>query len=263
MRFFNQRNYNLLRELVISDFKVRYQGSALGYLWSLLKPLALFTVLYIVFAHFFRLGEDVPYFAPYLLLGVVFWTFFAECTNRGLRAIVDNGDMIRKVSVPKYSIVISGTVSALINLILNLGVFSVFLIVSGAPLMWTLLLLPLAVLQLYALSLAVSFLLAALYVKFRDMEYIWEVVSQVLFYATPIIYPLSIVPDVFVPLVMINPLAQVVQDARYWSITTETTTTWAALPLHYAITPVLLTISLVLGASWYFKRRSKYFAEEL
>lgn len=263
MRFFNQRNYNLLRELVISDFKVRYQGRALGYLWSLLKPLALFTVLYIVFAHFFRLGEDVPYFAPYLLLGVVFWTFFSECTSKGLRSLVDNGDMIRKVSVPKYAIVMAGTVSALINLILNLGIFAIFLVWSGAPIMLTLLLLPIPIIQLYIVALAATFLLSALYVKYRDIEYIWDVVMQVLFYATPIIYPLSIVPAFMLPLVMINPLAQTIQDARYWSITPESLTTWEALSAPLSTVPVILTVVLVGLSVWYFKNQSKYFAENI
>lgn len=263
MRIFNRKNYELLRELVISDFKIRYQGRALGYLWSLLKPLALFSVLYVVFAHFFRLGEDVPYFAPYLLLGVIFWTFFSECTNKGLRSIVDNGDMIRKVNVPKYSVVISGTVSALINLLLNLIVFSVFLILSGAPLMKTLLLLPIPIIQLYIIAVSAAFLLAALYVRFRDIEYIWDVISQALFYATPVIYPLSIVPGILLPIIMLNPIAQAVQDARYLSITPETETAWEVLPGALAIAPVLLTVALALLATWYFKHKSKSFAEDL
>lgn len=263
MRFFNQRNYNLLRELVISDFKVRYQGSVLGYLWSLLKPLALFTVLYIVFAKFFRLGEDVPYFAPYLLLGVILWTFFAETTSRGLRAIVDNGDMLRKVSIPRYAVIFSSSISALINLGLNLLVFLLFILLAGAPLMLTLLGLPFIILELYVVALSTSFLLGALFVKFRDVEYIWEVASQVLFYATPVIYPLSIVPPAFLPWLLLNPLAQIVQDARFLAVTPETTTGGAVLGWPLAFLPVGLSVVLVIATSWYFKAQARYFAENL
>src|SRR6476661_3161536 len=117
---FSRRNRILLRELVITDFKLRYQGSALGYLWSLLKPLMLFVILYIVFIHFLRFNGWGEHSAIKLLLGLVLWTFFIEATNQGMSAIVGRGDLIRKINFPKYIIVISGTVSALINLCFNL-----------------------------------------------------------------------------------------------------------------------------------------------
>ena len=123
LRFSNilgRRNQILLRELVITDFKLRYQGSILGYVWSLLKPLMLFAIMYVVFIHFLRFGNGIPHFAVALLLGIVMWTFFIEATNQGMQAIVLRGDLIRKINFPKYIIVISGTISALINLIFNL-----------------------------------------------------------------------------------------------------------------------------------------------
>ena len=262
IRVLNKQNYNLLRELVISDFKIRYQGSVLGYFWSLLKPLALFTILYIVFAKFFRFGETVPFFAAYLLLGIVLWTFFTEATNTALKIIVERGDLIRKVTIPKYILVFSATFSALINMILNLLVVGIFLVLSGAPIMLTLLLLPLVVAELYAFTLAVSFLLAALYVKFRDILYIWEVGLQGLFYATPIIYPLSIVPEQFQSLLLYNPIAQIIQDARYLSVTPETTTAWQVLGPK-ALIPLGVVVAAGFISSWYFKRQSRYFAEDL
>ena len=125
---FSRRNRILLRELVITDFKLRYQGSVLGYLWSLLKPLMLFAIMYVVFVHFLRFGKNIEHFAVAMLLGIVMWTFFTEATGQGMQAIVSRGDLIRKINFPKYIIVVSGTISALINLTLNLVVVFVFII---------------------------------------------------------------------------------------------------------------------------------------
>ncbi len=106
MNLFSKRNRVLLRELTVTDFKLRYQQSALGYLWSILKPLMLFAVMYIVFAKFLAMGGDIPNYAVYLLAGISFWTFFAEATTQGLQAIVSRGDLIRKINFPKYIIVL-------------------------------------------------------------------------------------------------------------------------------------------------------------
>src|ERR1035437_1131048 len=118
-RAFSRRNRILLRELVITDFKLRYQGSILGYAWSLLKPLFLFAIMYVVFGLLVKLGS-IEHYSVYLLLGIVLWTFFAEATNQGLSSIVSRGDVIRKISFPKYIIVLSTTISALVNLFINL-----------------------------------------------------------------------------------------------------------------------------------------------
>ena len=122
----SRRNRILLRELVVTDFKLRYQGSVLGFAWSLLKPLFLFAILYVVFGLFLRIGGDIPHYPVYLLLGIVLWTFFTEATNQGMSAIVDRGDLIRKINFPKYIVVISCTLSALINLGFNLLVEYIF-----------------------------------------------------------------------------------------------------------------------------------------
>jgi ABC-2 type transport system permease protein len=128
---FSRRNRILLRELVVTDFKLRYQGSVLGYIWSLLKPLMLFAILYVVFIKFMRFGDSGEHFAVQLLLGLVMWTFFTEATSQGMQAIVSRGDLIRKINFPKYIIVISGTISALINLLLNTFVVFIFIFSTG------------------------------------------------------------------------------------------------------------------------------------
>ena len=263
----SRRNRILLRELVITDFKLRYQGSVLGYLWSLLKPLLLFAILYIVFVKFLRLGADIPHFPVYLLLGVVLWTFFVEATSQGMMAIVGRGDLIRKINFPKYIIVISGTLSALINLLLNLLVVLVFVIVNGVDLQWSALLLPFNILELYIFALAVAFWLAALFVKYRDLSHIWEVFLQGAFYVTPILYPISLVivqNELAAKILMLNPVAQIIQDARYNLISHQTITTSSLITNQIiALIPYIIVIIMIVYASLYFKKSQRYFAENV
>jgi len=263
----SRRNRILLRELVITDFKLRYQGSVLGYLWSLLKPLLLFAILYVVFVKLLRFGAGIPHFPVYLLFGIVLWTFFAEATSQGMSAIVGRGDVIRKINFPKYIIVVSGTLSALINLFLNLLVVMVFVLFNGVELTQTALLLPLNILELYVFSLAIAFWLSAVYVKYRDVGHIWEVFLQGAFYATPILYPMSLVitqSEVAAKVMLLNPVAQIIQDARYNLITHQTVTTDSLIdnPFIVAIPLVIVAVSIVF-ASWYFKKSQKYFAEKV
>lgn len=275
----SRRNRILLRELVVTEFKLRYQGSVLGYLWSLLKPLMLFAILYVVFVNFLKIGANVEHFAVYLLLGMVMWTFFTEATGQGMQAIVARGDLIRKISFPKYIIVISGTISALINLAFNLFVVGIFVLFNGVDLHWTILWLPVNILVLYIAAQAIAFLLAAVYVKYRDMSHIWEVVLQGAFYATPILYPLQLIAgataitlaDVLVSpslwvvqLLMLNPIAMVIQDARHNAITNQAITTWQLFDNPFwIIVPYIIIGLIVILAVFTFKKQQKYFAENV
>lgn len=257
-------NRSLVRELVVSDFKLRYQNSFLGYLWSLLKPLMMFGVLYIVFTKIIRLGDDIPHYPSYLLLGLVLWTFFVEATVAGMNSIVGRGDMIRKVSIPKYTIVISSVISAFVTFILNMVVVFVFMIIGEVPFRPEISLAVLYIIELIVFCLGISFLLSALYVKFRDFSHIWDVVLQILFYATPIIYSLSIVPASFIKLVSISPLTQIIQDIRAVMITTDTLTTKEVFGSQMGrLLPFAIVIALTIFAAWYFRRVSKDFAEDL
>ncbi|MDB5177151.1 MAG: hypothetical protein JWN75_819 [Candidatus Saccharibacteria bacterium] len=264
----SRRNRILLRELVITDFKLRYQGSVLGYLWSLLKPLLLFIIMYIVFVHFLKFGSDIEHYPVYLLLGIVMWSFFIEATNQGMEAIVSRGDLIRKISFPKYIIIVSATLSALINFALNLVVVLVFVLVNGVDLKWSILLLPFSIMELYIFSLAIAFLLSALYVKYRDIGHIWEVFLQGAFYATPILYPVAMVAHQNLlaakALLVFNPVAQSIQDARYSLITHQTATVWNFIDkLWVQLIPLAIVVATVVLAVWYFKKNQKYFAENV
>lgn len=263
---FNRRNRILLRELVVTDFKLRYQGSVLGYAWSLLKPLFLFAIMYVVFGQIIKLGS-IEHYAVYLLLGIVLWTFFSEATSQGLASIVSRGDLIRKVSFPKYIIILSATISALINLILNLIIVVVLMVVNGVEIHVSIFMFPLYIIEIYATALGLAFFLSTLNVKFRDTEHIWDIVMQAAFYATPIIYPLGIVVAkslLVAKLLMMNPVAQAIQGARYSLVTHESVTVSHLFHNQmYVFIPILITIGVLWGGSYFFKKNSKNFAEEI
>lgn len=264
---FSRRNKILLKELVITDFKLRYQGSALGYLWSILKPLFLFAILYVVFDKFLNLGRDIEHFPVYLLLGIVLWNFFAEATGLGLQSIVGRGDLIRKINFPKYIIVISATISSLINLGINLAVVFVFMIINQVALRPEALLIIPLIIELYIFSLAVAFFLAALNVKLRDIGYLWEIFMQALFYATPIIYPLAMVTSqsmLAAKIIMLNPVAQVIQDARFALVSKDTITGYQLFSgSWYVLIPFAIVSVLIVFAAIFFRKNSKKFAENI
>lgn len=265
---FNKKNRVLLRELVKTDFKLRYQGSVLGYAWSLLKPLFLFLIMYVVFVHFLRFGKGISHFPSILLLGIVLWTFFTEVVTQGMQSIVGRGDLIRKISFPKYIIVISASLSALINLLFNLIVVLIIMVIDKVDFGWSALLFPLTILMLYGLSLSLAFFLSAVFVKYRDLAPIWEIFTQALFYATPIIYPLQTVLEISEKsgkLLMLNPLAVLIQDARAQLVGPEGVVTASQLfssPLLLAAPYVFIGLLAIL-AVWYFSKKSPRFAEEI
>lgn len=268
---FSKKNRALLHELVKTDFKLRYQGSVLGYAWSLLKPLMLFAIMYMVFVHFLRFGQGIPHFAVALLLGIVMWTFFTEATTQGMQSIVVRGDVIRKINFPKYVIVVSSTVSALINFLLNLFVVLVFMLFDGVQFGWSALLFPFTVIVLYGFALALAFFLSALYVKYRDIEHIWDVALQGLFYATPIIYPIQMVMAFSVTgakLLMLSPIAVLFQGARAQLVGHENVVTANEVftgpnAAVYMAIPYLIIAATVVLAVIYFRKNQRHFAEDL
>ncbi len=257
----------LLRQLVITDFKLRYKGSTLGYVWSLLRPLALFAVLYVVFVHFLRFGQGIQHYEVSLLLGIVLWNYFTEVTSNGLSAIVGRGDLMRKLSFPRYIIIVAGSASALINLAINLIVVSIFMVINGVQLSWSVLLIIPLILELFVFAIGVAFLLGALFVRFRDINYIWEVILQAGFYATPILYPLSMVvafSTTAAQLIMLNPVAQIVQDVRAAVINPDTPTLLSLYGTWYVyLIPLTIVVMVAVIGAIYFRKRSPGFAEEI
>jgi len=263
MKYLHSRNRAILSEMVRTDFKVRYQNSFLGYMWSLLKPLFLFAILYIVFTYIIPLGKGIEHYPVYLLTGIVMWNFFVESTVVGASSVVARGDLIRKIRIPRYLVVISSSLSALINLGLSLIVVFIFALFNGVtPTLSWLLVIPI-IIELFVFAMGVSFLLSALYVKFRDITYIWEICLQAGFYATPIIYPLTNVPAQYHKWFFLNPMAQIIQDARYVIVTNTSITIWSTIHSLMVIIPFVIIASIAVVGGIYFKSRSKYFAEDI
>ncbi len=261
----SKKNRALLAELVRTDFKLRYQGSILGYAWSLLRPLLLFLILYVVFVKFLRVGGDVPNFPIYLLLGIVLWTFFAEMTSMSLGSIVGRGDLIRKIRIPRWIIIVSASVAALINLGLNLLVVLAFMFFNKVDLLQSSLWLPLILLQIYILGLGLSLFLAAAFVKYRDISYIWEVILQAGFYATPILYPLTLITNInYQKILLLNPMAQATQDARYAIVTHHSVTISQVFSNPWArLIPLAFSVAVLVIGVFYFKKEASTFAENL
>lgn len=271
---FNRRNRILLKELTKTDFKLRYQNSVLGYLWALLRPLMMFAILYFVFSVLLPIGKDDPHYPIYLLIGTTMWSFFTECTSQGMQAIVARGDLLRKISFPKYIVVVSSTLTAVINMLINLVVIIVFALINGiAPNFNWLLAIP-AIFELYCLSLGIALLLGSINVKYRDIASIWEVFVQAMFYAIPIIYKISMVAGTIdapshptiAKLLLLNPIAQCIQDIRFSFISAVglVDTTWNYINNPFiSLIPLIITIIILVGGALVFRKKSKFFAEEV
>jgi len=229
--------------------------------------LFLFCVLYVVFVKILKTGGDVPHFGVYLLLGIVLWNYFIEVTVGSLASIVNKGDLMRKVNFPRYVVVLAGSFSAFINLMFNLTVVGLFMWIGNAEPNRYAILFPLVVAELFIFALAISFILSAAYVRFRDIGYIWEVLVQVGFYATPILYSFSYITskssDV-AKIVMANPLSQIIQDARHGLITDKTTTLGGVFNTHYAyLIPLLIVVIAGVVSVLFFRKASPSFAENV
>ena len=186
-----RRFFDLLWLLSVTEFKRVYFGTVLGYLWSLVRPLMLFGVLLFVFTKVFRVGHDLPYYPVLLLLGIVLYTFFQEATSASVISVVAQEGVVRKTQFPRLVIPLASGLTCAFNLGLNLIVVFAFILAWGVEPTWTWLLFFLPLTLLCALAAAVGMALSVLYVRFRDVAIIWVVVAQVLFYATPILYPLG------------------------------------------------------------------------
>lgn len=257
----------LLRELVIVDFKLRYQNSAIGYLWALLRPLFLFVIMYVFFVEVLRIGKEIPHWGVALLLGIVLWNFFQEVVKQGLKSVAKNGGIIRKINFPKYTIVVSTSLSAVINLLINLVVVAIFAVIDGVTPSWGILLIPLFIIELYVFGTGLAFFLSAVNVKFRDIDYIWEIITQALFYGSAIMFPLNKVVAVShqaAVVLSMSPITQAIQDARYFGVTKAVDSTITVTDNVFVIAaPYIITALMFLIGALYFRRRSPHFAEDI
>ena len=260
------RHLNLTRELALTQFKLKYTGSVLGYLWSLLKPMMVFAIMYAVFDRLLHAGRTSDRFTLQLLIGIVIWTFFAETTVTAVNAIVVNGNLINKASFPRAILVIASSLTALMTFAINL---SLIVVIAGAArqlsLGWhSLLALPL-LLELYALVIGISLILSALFVFYRDLGHIWEIFTQLLFYGSAVVFPLS--RDILhgkVELVALNPVAQIIEDLRHALVTQDPRVPWTATILGPAMAvPLLIVVVVLVIGVVLFRRLAPHFSESL
>jgi ABC-2 type transport system permease protein len=261
-------NLRILRVIAAVDFRLKYAGSALGYVWTIIKPLALFTVLYIVFAKIFRLDEISQYYPLALLTGIVLYTFFTDATNLAMSSIVARESLLRKLSFPRLIIPTSVTLGSAITFCVNLVVVAAFVAWNQIPprLNWVLVV-PL-LLQLYVFTLGVSLILATLFVRFRDIGQIWELTTQLLLYATPIIYPVGFLPEWARTVAFLNPITQILQDIRaivlYQDLAPNRITATEAFHSSAGrLIPIGITFAIFALGLLLFKREEPWFAERV
>lgn len=197
----------LLQELVARDIKIKYRRSVLGVLWTLLNPLCMMIVLSVVFSNLFKF--DVENFPLYLLSGQVVFTFFSDSTTSSMTAIINNASLIKKIYVPKYLFVLSRVFSSFINLMASFTALLLVMVATRAELHWTVLFVPVPMLLLVGFCLGIGLILSAITVKFRDIMHLYSVFVTALMYLTPVIYPMSILPEWLYPIVRLNPITNI------------------------------------------------------
>jgi ABC-2 type transport system permease protein len=258
-------NLNLTRELAVTTFKLKYTGSVLGYAWSLVKPLLIFGMTYLVFAVFLLRGRTNPNenFPVELLLGIVVWTFFAEATATSTAAVVANAHILRKAYFPRWILVVASTLSVTMTLTVNM----VLVIVIGLPLGWFhvglhTLVLPLLFVELYVLVVGIGLLLSTLYVFYRDVAHVWEILLQALFYGSAVVFPFSLIPGRFRTLIAFNPMAQIIEDMRRALV--SQVIPWSSQVLGPLLIVPIGAVLVIFGLGFIvFTRRSPHFGEAL
>ena len=251
--------------LAITDFKLRFFGSALGYLWQLMRPLMLFGVLYFVFSHFIKVGEAVPYYPVVLLRNILLFTFFQDGTG-AVSSVVDREGVVRKIQFPRMAIPVATVLTAALNFTLNAVVIVIFAVASGVRVHGSWIQVPLILTVLVVFILGLAMFLSAAYVRYRDVKPIWEVTLQVLFYASPVIYALETidVSETVRQLLALNPIAMILIQFRHAVIdpTAPSAAEMAGGAVWLLIPLGLIAATFVLGY-WYFNRAAPRIAEEL
>ena len=252
--------------LAVMEFKLRFFGSVLGYLWQLMRPLLLFGVLYAVFTQFVKLGAGIDFYPAILLTGIVLFTFFSDATARSVTAVLDRENLVRKIEFPRLVVPLAVILIAYFNLVLNLLAVLVFVLLTGVDVRVEWLALPLLLLPLGMFAGGLAMLLSALYVRFRDVQPIWEVVLQVAFYGSPILYVLDQLPSVQLQHLVIwfNPLATILVQSRHSLIDENAPNSWdAAGGIVYLLIPGAIVVGVCVLGFWVFNREAPRIAEEL
>lgn len=260
-----RRFFDLLWLNSVTEFKLGYHGTVLGFLWSFARPLMLFAILLLVFTQVFRLGSEVENYAPMLLLNILLFQFFSQATEQACTSVVRSESVVRKMQFPRLVIPLSVVTTNLLQLAFSMVVVFVFIVLYGVDPQWTWALFPLALGALILLTTAVSMLLSVLFVRVRDIVIIWAVASTALFYAAPILYPLDFAPQKFQDAILLNPLTPIFVQIREWVFDPNAPGAVESAhgnPLLLAI-PIGLAIAICVAAPLVFNREAPRVAEEL
>lgn len=259
-----KRFWSLVWLIATTDFRLSYFGSALGYVWSLFRPLLLFAVLYTVFSKVAKIGDDITNYPVLLLMNIMFYNFFSDATNGCVTAIVFRENLVRKMQFPRMVMPIATVLTAFFNLLSAMVVVFAFMLIYGVDPMWTWLLLPVGLAPLVLLSMGIGLLVSALFVRFRDVQPIWAVFSTALFYASPVLYTIDNVNDEVKSVLQHNPLTGILEMLRKWMVDPEAPGGITALGGYSsAIVPVLSCIVIIVLGVVVFNRESKRAAEML
>jgi ABC-2 type transport system permease protein len=259
-----RRALDLLYLLAITDFKRHYLGTALGYVWTIARPLMLYAVLLVVFTQAFDLGDTVRHYPVLLLFNVVLFGLFQEATSQAVGSLVSQEGVVRKTQFPRLVIPLAVVLTSLFNLAVNFVVVLGFLLAAGISPRWTWLLFGLIFGALLVFTTATATLLSALYPRFRDTGVIWSVAVTALFYATPVLYPLELVSGTLARVLSVNPLSPLFELARKWVVDPEAPGPAAAAGgAVWLLIPAALFVAVCVLAVWVFNREAPRIAEEL
>jgi ABC-2 type transport system permease protein len=267
-----RRFWSLTFTLARTEFKLRFFGSVLGYLWTLMRPLLLFGVLYVFFTEVAHVNDNKSpgeaHYGAQLLASIVLFTFFAEATAGAVRSVVDRENLVRKIHFPRLVIPTSVVLLSLFNLGMNLIVVFLFAVAEGVRPMLSWLELPLIITMIVIFSVGLAMLLSAMFVHFRDIQPIWEVVSQILFYASPVIISIETIKKKLDPtwlhIYMLNPLAVILQQFRHAMITNATPSAGAVLGSWTSLLGALVIVAVIFVVGFtVFHRAAEKIAENL
>lgn len=251
---FNQliRYRSLLIELISRDIKTRYKRSILGVAWTMMHPLLMMAILTFVFSNIFRF--QIQNYPVYLLSGLLIWNLFTTTTTHAMTQLIWGGGLLNRIYLPKAIFAVSAVGTGLINLLLALIPLFLIMIVTGTPFRLSLLMLPVAILLTAIFSLGIGLFLSALAVYFADVLNMFEIILMMWLYATPIFYPIDIIPERFLWIMNLNPMYYLIELFRAPIHTGN-----IASPRVFVLSFVIVIVSLVIGW-WYFTRRSDEFA---
>jgi len=259
-----RRFLGLTWTLAVTEWKLRFYGSVLGYVWQLARPFAFFGVIYVVFTQIVDLGDEIEHYGVYILFSLVFFNFFGEVTTNCVRSLVSRENLLRKVSFPRLAIPMSVTLTGLFNLGGTLVAVFIFAVISGVyPDVGWLALIPLVVLMAFLAS-GIGMLLSVLFVRYRDVEPIWEVVTQILFYGSPVLYVSTMVPSCCQRPYTAQPLAAIMTQMRHSVVDPGAPTLATVLGGTARVLIPLLLVGLSFGIGlWAFNREAPRIAEHL